>query len=155
MVELIIALFVLGLILISFEFIVPGGILGMLGGLAVIAAWVVAFSAYGAQGGLLAVVGGILVLALMLTIEIRILPRTRFGRKLFLDRAIQSTSHKAAGTLDIVGREGEALTSLSPTGVVVVDGKKFEAFSMSGFVERGTRLQVVDFDNFRVRVRKL
>jgi membrane-bound ClpP family serine protease len=155
MIGIIVALFVLGLLLISVELLVPGGILGILGGLAVIASWTLAFIFFGVDGGLLAVLGGIVVLGLSLTVEIKLLPRTKIGRKFFLDRAIQNTSQKPLATAEIIGRECEALTTLSPTGLVVIENQKYEAFSISGFVESGTRMQVVDFDNFRVRVRKL
>lgn len=152
---LIIALFVLGLVLVSFELIVPGGILGLLGGLMILGSWALAFTAYGVEGGMIAVVAGVVVIGLSLALELKILPRTRMGRKLFLERSIDSTSHRSPAGPDIVGKEGEALTTLAPTGVVVVENTKYEALSISGFIERGTRLQVVDFDNFRVRVRRI
>lgn len=155
MAGIVVALFLLGLVFIAFEFVIPGGILGVIGGLCILGAWGLSFVHFGAEGGMVAVLGGIVVLAVMLTIEIRLLPRTRFGRKLFLEGEIQATSHRPQGTDEIVGREGETLTPLAPSGVVVIDDRKYEAFSMSGFVEKGARVKVVDFDHFRVRVRKV
>lgn len=153
--SVIIGLYLLGLVLISFEFVVPGGILGVLGGVAIFGSWGVAFTVHGLEGGMLAVLLGILVLGLTLFAELKLLPRTRVGRKLFLERAIEATSQEPLATPALVGLEGEALTTLAPTGVVVVEGQKYEAFSLDGLVEPGTRVQVVDFDNFRVRVKKI
>src|SRR5690625_2516889 len=155
MLTLIISLFVVGLLLVSFELIVPGGILGLLGGIAILGSFGLTFSEYGTHVGLAALVGGLVVLVLVLFVELKLLPRTRFGKRFFLSGAIDSTSHAPLATEDIVGKEGETLTALAPTGVVLIDDKKYEAFSMSGMLDRGTRVSVVDFDTFRVRVKKL
>lgn len=155
MVGIIVALFVLGLVLISFELIIPGGILGLLGMLSIFGSWGLSFYEFGTHGGLLAILSGLVVLGVVLGVELKLLPRTRIGRRLFLDRSVASTSQRPLATPDVVGKEGEALTALGPTGVVTVEGRNYEGFSMSGFVEKGSRLQVVDFDNFRVRVKKI
>ncbi len=155
MISIIIGLFVLGLVLISFELIVPGGVLGVMAALAVFGAWTLAFMEYGVQGGLLAVILGVVVMAAVLAIELKMLPRTKMGRRLFLNRTLESTSQKPVATPDIAGKQGETLTTLVPTGVVVVDNQKYEAFSMSGMLEKGTKVEVVDYDNFRVRVKKI
>jgi membrane-bound ClpP family serine protease len=155
MLSIIIALFILGMVLVSFELIVPGGILGLLGVLSIMGSWVLAFIEYGIHGGMIAVVASVVIMTLSLAIELKLVPRTRIGQRLFLNRSIDSTSHGSLAAPDLVGQEGEALTTLAPTGVVIVDGRKYEAFSMSGLVERGTRLEVVDYDNFRVRVKKI
>lgn len=155
MLSIIIALFLLGILLVSFEILVPGGILGLLGMLAIFGSWALAFVEWGTHGGLVAVGLGLLVLILSLVVELKFLPRTRVGKRLFLKDAIHATSQGPLAAPEIVGREGEALTTLAPTGVVVIDDRKYEAFSMSGLIEKGTRLQVVDYDNFRIRVKKI
>lgn len=155
MLPIIIGLFILGVGLLSLELVVPGGILGLLGVVSVLAAWTLAFVDYGIQGGLIAVLAGFLVIGLVLLTELKLLPRTAVGKRLFLEGAIAGTSQRPVGEADLAGKEGTAMTTLSPTGVVEVDGRRYEAFSMSGMVERGTRLQVVDVDNFRVRVKRI
>lgn len=154
MLSLIIGLFILGILLISFELIVPGGILGVLGLVAIFGSWALAFVHLGLHGGLIAVVFGLVILGITLVIELKFLPRTKVGKRLFLNRAIEATSQKPLATADIVGKEGETLTTLVPTGVVLIDDRKYEAFSMSGMLEKGVRVKVVDYDSFRVRVKK-
>ena len=48
----ILLLFVVGLLLLGFEVIVPGGILGVIGGLAMLGGCAIAFDEYGVLGGL-------------------------------------------------------------------------------------------------------
>lgn len=155
MLGLIVALFILGILLISFELIVPGGILGLLGAFAILASWALGFVEYGSGGGLVIFGIGLVLLVLVLAVELKFLPRTKVGKRLFLNRSIEATSQNAVAAPDLVGKKGEALTTLAPSGVVLIDDRKYEGFSMSGMVEKGTRIEVVDFDTFRVRVKKI
>src|SRR5690625_3918739 len=154
MLTTIIALFIVGVLLISFELIVPGGILGLFGGLAILGSWALTFYEYEIHVGLAAVLVGLIILGGTLYVELKLLPRTRFGRRLFLSSAIDSTSQAPLATQDIIGAEGETLTALVPTGVVLIGDQKYEEFSVSGMLEKGTPVTVVDFDTFRVRVKK-
>lgn len=150
----IIALFILGSVLIFFEIFLPGGILGVAGGLAILAGSVVAFTQYGTGGGTVAVVAGGVLLICSLIVEFWFLPKTRIGRRLFLSKADSGSSQPPIATDDVVGRECRAETALSPSGVVLLDGKRYEAFSQAGFVERGTVLVIKGMDNFRLIVSK-
>jgi membrane-bound ClpP family serine protease len=148
----IILLFAIGIIFVLFEVIVPGGVFGVLGGVAMIAGCVLAFRNYGMSGGFIALGTGVAVLGLGLWIEFAILPRTRLGRRAFLQASITGRSTHAPVDTSLVGREGETLTALAPSGVVLLDGRKYEAFSQAGFLERGVRVKVQGFDNFRLIV---
>lgn len=155
MLTIIIGLFVLGLGFISLELIVPGGILGLVGLLAILTSWALAFGEFGVSGGVLAVLIGLLAMGLSLFVELKLLPHTAAGRRLFLKSSIAGTSQRATAESSVIGKEGKAVTPLAPTGVVEVEGREYEGFSMDGMLESGTRLKVVDYDNFRVRVRKI
>lgn len=153
--NLIILLFLVGLIFLGFEVFVPGAILGILGTLSLLGGVVVAFMEYGPTGGwtafgvAAAAVGGLLFL------EFRVLPRTRVGKRLFLESAVTGTSQPAvAEAADVVGRTGQTLTPLSPSGYVDIDGRRYEAFSRTGFVPRGAPVRVVSVDTFRLIVSK-
>lgn len=152
---LIVIFFLLGLVLFSFELIVPGGILGALGGMAILASSVIALIEYGPAVGFLVFFLGLSVGLLCLVLELKVLPKTRVGQRFFLKESIQGTSQKAIADREIIGKECEALTDLAPTGVVLCEGKQYEAFSQSGFLERGRQVKVVDVDNFRLKVTKL
>lgn len=151
----IVSLLVAGLVLLAFEVIVPGGILGALGGLAMLGAVVMAFLDFGAGGGAIAFAVALALLALTLYVEFGLLPRTKVGQRLFLRSAVSGTSQPLPAQFDqIVGQEAEALTTLAPSGYVKVGGQRYEAFCRSGHAEKGTALRVVGVDNFRVIVSK-
>lgn len=151
---MVLTLFVVGLILLGFEVIVPGAILGVAGGLFMLAGVVVAYLEHGAQGGLIALGAALASVAGLLYFEFRVLPRTRIGRRMFLDRAVDGASQPPVveRASDVVGREALALTALGPTGIVEIDGRRYEARCDSGFAEAGARLRVVRVETFQLVV---
>ncbi len=53
---------------------------------------------------------------------------------------------------EVVGREALALTALAPTGLVQIDGRRYEARCDSGFADAGARLKVARVETFQLVV---
>ncbi len=151
--NLILILFGLGLLMLSLEIFLPGGVLGAIGALVMVVGTVVAFRDFGASGGALALVAALVLTGAAFYVELVILPKTRLGRGLVLSSEITGRASHAADA-SLVGRTCQALTVLAPTGFVLLDGRRLEAFSRDGFVEAGTTLVVHSTDNFRIIVSK-
>lgn len=151
----IILFFALGLVLLFFEVVVPGAILGIIGGVFMLIGCGLAFSAYGLGGGALAVGVAVVLLGITFYLELYVLPRTRFGKKMFLEGAVKGASQPMPARADeVVGQLGETLTTLAPSGFVLVGGKRYEAASLSGLLPKGTPVKVVAVDTFRLTVSK-
>ncbi len=151
---LIILLFTIGLILLAAEVLVPGGILGIAGGVALFAGCVVSFIRLGASGGLIAVVIAMLAAFVVFYIQFRVLPKTRIGKRFFLKREITATSTALQDSArDLIGKAALSATVLSPSGYVTIDGKRYEAVSQSGQIASGTELEVIDANHFQLTVR--
>jgi membrane-bound serine protease (ClpP class) len=149
----ILLLFSAGVVLLAFEVFVPGAVLGILGTLAILGGCAMAFYAFGPSGGMVATLVAFALLGAMLYIEFVWLPKTRVGGKLFLRRSVNATSQPpVADANSVVGRGGVAATTLAPSGYVVVDGRRYEAFSQSGLIARDAPISVVGVDNFRLIV---
>lgn len=150
---LIILLFALGIVLIAVEVIVPGGILGAIGALMMFGGCVMSFVKYGTAGGLIASSVALALAVLALYLEFRVLPRTTVGKRAFLRKEVTGVS-AAFGeeARALIGKSAEALTMLSPSGYIRVDGKRYEAFCQSGQVPAGAPLEVIGADNFRLIV---
>jgi membrane-bound ClpP family serine protease len=150
---LIILLFLVGILFIAVEVIVPGAILGTIGGLLMFAGCIMAFIDFGTWGGIVAMCIAFTVAGLALFLEFHYLPRTKFGKRAFLASEITGVS-AAFGeeARDLIGKPAEALTMLSPSGYVTVDGQRFEAFCQSGQVPAGSPLEIIGADNFRLIV---
>ena len=151
--SLIILLFSLGILFIAVEVIVPGAILGSIGALLMFGGCVMAFIEYGTTGGMLAVAAAFAIGALAMFLEFKVIPNTKFGKRAFLTREITAVSAAfGAEARDLIGKSAEALTLLSPSGYILIDGTRYEAFSQSGQVPAGSALEVVGADNFRLIV---
>ena len=150
---LIVLLFALGIVLLAVEVIVPGGILGTIGGLMMFGGCVMSFINYGTLGGSIAVAIALGLTALALFIEFRVLPKTAIGRRAFLTSEVTGVSAAfGAEAAELIGKSALAMTMLSPSGYINIDGKRYEAFCQSGQVPAGSPLEVIGADNFRLIV---
>lgn len=142
-------------LLIGLEAIVPGGILGILGFFVILAS---AYFAYLEFGGVFAPTMTFLVAGMgavgLIFIEFKWLSGSKFGENLFMSASTQGVSNAEFAQGNLVGMHGKILTDLHPEGVVVVDGKNYDAVSEDGFLSKGTKIRVSGKDDFRIRVRK-
>jgi len=151
----ILILFLLGVLLLAGEVFMPGAVLGILGGLCMGAGCVISFVQLGSVGGTIATLVALILLGLTLYVELVWLPKTKFGRKLIVRSIIGATSQPPlADKESVVGKPAEALTSLVPSGYVLVEGRRYEAFSQSGHITKGAQVRVAGLDNFRLIVTK-
>ena len=146
--------FVLGIVLLALDFFMPGLVLSVFGTIAMLVGTSYAFDLYGISGGLIAFGIGAALLSITLYLEYGVLPKTRYGKKIFLNASVQGASQPASDAA-LTGRECVALTPLVPTGQVELDGKRYEALSIDGQVERGARVKVTGTQNFSLTVTKL
>jgi membrane-bound ClpP family serine protease len=154
--NVILLLFMIGIVLLVFEVVVPGAVLGVLGALAMLAGCVLAFAAYGPGGGTVASVTALALLGLTMYLELVLLPRTRFGQRLTLQHSLASQSQPMpADAVAVVGKTAETLTTLAPSGYVLLEERRYEARSRSGLIEKGVPVRVAGVDNFQLIVSKL
>ena len=147
---LVIRLILLSFVLISFEVIIPGGILRFLEAIAIIRAGVLAFMR-GATGNF---IGNLVMVVTMLSIELKYLPKTKVEARMFLKdsmkRGVQVTWAQKRSQI----KKGERLTKLAPTAKIVVEGKHYQAFSKDGLIKAGESLKIINRNNFRIVVKK-
>lgn len=150
---LVILLFALAIVMFAVEVIIPGGILGTIGGLMMFAACVLSFMRFGPVGGAISVGVALILTGVVLYIEFRWLPQTSLGKRAFLNNEVTGVSAAFGDEArDLIGKSAEAITMLSPSGYVLIDGIRYEAFCQSGQVPAGTMLEVTSTDNFRLIV---
>lgn len=153
---LILILFLVGVILFAAELFVPGGILGLAGGICLLLASLVVGFQYGATLGLIALILSLLTMVAVFFLEVKFLSKTKLGRRFLLEEEITacSSSHLEEAK-SLIGQTGAALTVLSPSGYVSIDERRYEAVSQSGFISVGTMISVVDATAFQLTVKRL
>ena len=152
--SIIILLFSIGLLLLVLEVMIPGGILGIAGGILLFSGCILSFVILGNTEGMIAI-GITLVAAIILFyIQFKILPNTRMGKRFFLNREINgSSSNFKESSRDLIGKTATSVTVLSPSGYVLISGKQYEAFSESGQIPKDTELEVIAANSFQLTVR--
>jgi membrane-bound ClpP family serine protease len=143
------------LVLTFFELLLPGGILGVLAAISLFVATWFGFDAYGLFGGMTVFLGTLVALVVLSFLEIKLMAKTPYGRKFFLNTSIDGHSNKAQADDSIIGKKGIALTRLNPSGKITINGKNYEAYSQDGFIENGQELTVIAQDDFKLTVEKL
>lgn len=145
--------FLIGVILLAAEIFLPGAVAGIIGGLSMAAGCVISFVTFGPGGGAFATVVALALLGLTLYLELVWLPKTAFGKKLVVQAKVDAVSQPPlANPGEVVGKTAEAVTTLAPSGYVLVEGRRYEAFCRSGHAPKGAALRVIGIDNFRVIV---
>ena len=152
----VLALFIAGVLLVAAEVVVPGAILGVLGGLFLIAGVFAAFVQLGPVEGAVATGVALVIGAVTLYLEFVLLPKTRLARTFSMSETVAGRSQpELAERNTVIGREAVAVTLLAPSGYVEVEGRRYEAFCRSGQADLGARLRVVELDNFRLIVTQI
>lgn len=143
----------IGFVLVLTEFFLPGGVLGTLGGILLIAAIAVGYVRFGPLGGtvVLCVVG--VIAAVGFCVGMAILPQTKMGRRLTLGRTL-NTGAGLRRQGPAIGSEGIALTMLRPAGTALVEGHRVDVVTLGEFVEPGTQVLVTAVEGPRVVVCK-
>ncbi|MBU1694695.1 MAG: hypothetical protein KKC51_12120 [Verrucomicrobia bacterium] len=149
-----ITLIVAGLFLIGVEIFVPGGIIGSIGALSLIAAMLVGFKAFGPSGGLLSAFVIILLAGVGIALWIKFFPRTAMGRHLTLSRDSRNFKAASPELKDLIGKEGIAHSALHPGGIATIEGHRVDVIAEGNWIEGGRRVRVLNVEGSRVVVRE-
>ncbi|MEM7601636.1 MAG: NfeD family protein [Verrucomicrobiota bacterium] len=137
---LIIILVAVGLIAVLAELVLPGGLLGIVGALCLIAAVITTFVEYGA-------IAGIVGLILLLILGVATLG---WWMKYFhkLPGTKQLILHDESGgdeteKIELVGKAGVTLTDLVPSGHARIEGTKFDVMAEAESIPKDSEIVVV------------
>jgi membrane-bound serine protease (ClpP class) len=146
---LVVLLMVVGLVLLALEILViPGfGVVGVLGCVLILAACGVAWMQLGPGYGILALAGGAGTSGLLFWL----FPKTSAGRAMVLVEA-QRGRAASAGLVELVGREGRALTPLRPSGSAEIGDRTVDVVTDGVYVEADAPVRVVKVQGARVLV---
>ncbi len=144
---IILVLSVIGIVAILLELVLPGGILGILGGMALIAAAIKVFVGYGATAGAIYTVGSVAIIVVVFLLWMKYFDRLPFAKNLILRDAVSGedgTGQKSVGTdPNLLGKRGITLTDLLPSGRARIEGQRHDVVAESGAIDKDTEIEVV------------
>jgi membrane-bound serine protease (ClpP class) len=149
-------LYVLGLVLLMIEALVPGfGIAGITGLMLVLAS-IVMISASFYQAMLLLI--GTIIVAIILIVA---LYKLGYGKR-FIKLMVLNTEQKnekgyvsSKGNEKYLGMHGTAITPLRSAGTVLIDGKRIDAVSEAEFIEKDIEVEVIKIEGNRIVVKRI
>jgi membrane-bound ClpP family serine protease len=143
-----------GLALLFLEIFVPGGVLGIIGGLALLTAIVCGFIEFPHPYGLVSALGILAVSGVSLALWVRLVPGSLLGRKIAL--AEDGRAFKSSDRMDsLVGAEGVAQSALRPAGIARFNGQRVDVVAEGQYIDAGARIRVVAVEGNRVTVREI
>ncbi len=144
----VVALLALGFVLLFLEIFVPGGVLGVIGALVMAYACYLAFGLSAAWGS-----AAVLLSVVVAVTAVRLVVRSRIGKKLVLDDAgARDWKAAEAGLEALVGREGRTLTPLRPAGLAEIDGRRVDVVADNELIGAGVAVRVCEVEGNRVVV---
>jgi membrane-bound serine protease (ClpP class) len=152
-----ILLTLLGLIFFGLELFVPGGILGAVGGLLLLAAVIIGFSddVLGREGGVVGAIIMLVGLCVYVVLILRMFPSTPIGRLLTLSNDMKTSKASDDSEDDLVGVDGSAHTDLRPAGIALLNGRRVDVVAEGNWISQGAPVRVVEVKGSRVVVREV
>lgn len=152
-------LLVVSVVFLLLEFFIPSA--GMLGVGAVMALLGALFLAYSESllTGLLMTGGVAIGLPILLIASLRAWPHTPIGRRILNlppegeDIPWQTDDDHTLELKQLVGRVGTTRTNLLPSGMIEIDGRRFDAVAQGVAIDKGQHVEVFSVEAGKIRVR--
>lgn len=147
----IILLFVAGVALIFAEFFVPGGALGVLGGLLVIGSIVLGWYRY-PEYGVFFLAGELTGVILVIIIGLWVMFKTPLGGALILKTKQENAAGYSSYAQDpaLVGQLAIVHTTLRPAGSIMIGSRRIDAVSNGTFIDAGKTVRIIQVEGHRV-----
>ena len=155
-----IALFLLGLFLVSLEAFVPSaGVLGLVAGTVLIWSIYQGFVASTACGISL-IVATVVALPVLFSLFVKWWPLTPLGKRMLINVPDDPNELLPDGEVyrqvqSQIGKRGTAVTDLLPNGRITIEGTGFDAVTEGVLVDAGTPIEVTEVQGNRIVVRPL
>lgn len=133
----------IGLVLIFIEFFVPGAIMGIAGGIFVFISLILFAATSDSALAVAAYTIGVLVILVLLVKFALWRIRSAKPNRSILSNDAQVGYQASSFDASLIGKRGIVVTDLKPGGHVLVDGKRVQAISQSGYLVRGDEIEVI------------
>ena len=150
-------LLVAGLCAVALELFIPSaGIIGIIAATLIVAGIVVGFMESLTTGALMLMIA-VVALPVLLTMMFKVWPHTPLGKRILLkdlkpEDVLPKKSHYKKRNDSMVGKLGIAKTKMLPSGIVVIDGEKFDAISDGFAIDQGDAVKIVSVREHRIYV---
>ena len=147
---------IIGIALLVIELLLPGfGVSGIMGILCLLAVIVIEFLTASPTVAYIVAAVIVAILILMIVLFMRSMNKGLLFRSpiVLKDRLEAEPLTPASGALDaLIGKQGTAVTPLRPSGIALIDGKRYSVLSQATFIEKDAPVTVVAVDGTKITV---
>lgn len=145
-----IVLAILGLVMVFAEILMPGfGLFGILGSVSLLGSLVLTYRLYGTITFLIMLIALVIIFFAMVFFA----KKSGLYNKVVLKDRQETKDFDESVLQGLLGQVGTTQSTLRPFGVAEFDGKKVDVCSEGDFIDRGTKVQVVQITGKIVTVK--
>jgi membrane-bound serine protease (ClpP class) len=144
----IITLYIIGLIAITIELFIPGAIVGICGAGCVVASIIFAYLHVSNWLGHILLGIGICFIPIFFITWYKLLTKT-----FAVNASEEGFSSSKKKLEDLISAEGVAITTLRPSGTVIIKGAKVDVVSEGEMILKNTKIKVIDVKGNRIVVK--
>lgn len=137
-----ILLVIFGLVLILFEFYLPGAVLGVLGGVAILVGVILFASQSSLFSTLLFFAGTVIAVILIIRFAIWRIKNAKPQYSIY-SNANQEGYQAVDYDKTAIGKSGIVVADLKPGGYILIEGKQYPAISIAGYISKGECITVI------------
>jgi membrane-bound ClpP family serine protease len=142
--------------LIVAEVFIPSAGLLTICSLACLVGGIMIFFRHSVTAGWIGVIVAIVMVPSLLAMAYKLLPRTRFGKRVLLSPPVRERGDAISDTPELtkmVGQVGRVLTTMRPVGMCDFDGRRVECVAESGYLQKDKKVKVIRVEGTQVTVR--
>ncbi|MBS3732052.1 MAG: serine protease [Desulfobacterales bacterium] len=145
---------VVGIVVLLAEVMLPsGGLLTIVAVGCLGYSLYIVFTAVSVFSGMIFVLADIVILPVVLIVGLKLLAYSPLALKSELSCKNGYASYDAK-TAEYLGKQGEALTDLRPSGTARIDDKRVDVVTRGDYIEQGSAIKVSAVEGGRITVRK-
>ena len=138
--------------LIALELVaLPGGVAGILGGVAMIIGLWQSYAQYGTVAGNITLVASMIVVVALLLLLMRNKTWKRIGLKEEVDSKVNTVDEEKIA----VGATGTTVSRLAPAGKAVINGQTCEVHTVSEFIDENRPVEVIKIEGYLITVKEI
>jgi len=154
-VYLILALFILGIALLSIELVIPGfGIAGISGIISLLTSIVLTFIVYPFYGIFIILAAAAVLIAIFFIIK-KILYQKQAYNQLILNDSVALDKSEFENLDYFLGKEGVTVSPLKPCGIADFKTGRLEVYSIGKYIDSNVKVKVVEISENKVLVKEV
>jgi membrane-bound ClpP family serine protease len=146
---------IIGVICVGMEVFLPGGVLGVIGSVLMLASVYFAYKAYSVLGGAVALTALGIITFVLFKSAMKLAPKTSFGKALFLQNTKKGESVSNGEIEQFIGKDAVVVSNLRPSGIVKIDGRRYNAITQGSYIEKRAVVRVISGRNSQLGVEKV